>query len=154
MTNVVARLLNSMNLSNGTIGALKLTNCALHLENLANLHSVRLNFDRIVVNAKNLSNRAGTNLTAEVALRWDTNGMVQADIKAALLPASAEVALAFHKLHLRPLAPYLEPHLNILVLGSKLGLLLRSNCAAPRMSYPKFAFRETPGSTASRPPRG
>jgi hypothetical protein len=105
MTNVVAMLLNSTNLSNGTIGELKLTNCALHLEDLVNSQPVRLDLDRIVVNAKNISNRAGTNLTADVSLRWDANGTVRADIKAALSPASAEVTLAFDKLNLRPLAP-------------------------------------------------
>ncbi len=67
MTNVVAMLLNSTNLSNGTIGELKLTNCALHLEDLVNSQPVRLDLDRIVVNAKNISNRAGTNLTADVS---------------------------------------------------------------------------------------
>ena len=91
MTNVVAMLLNSTNLSNGTIGELNLTNCALHLEDLVNSQPVRLDLDRIVVHGKNISNRAGTNMTAEVSLRWDTNGTVRAGIKAALSPASAEV---------------------------------------------------------------
>ena len=122
MTNVVAMLLNSTNLSTGTIGELKLTNCALHLEDLVNSQPVLLDLDRIEATATNISNRAGSNLTAHVSLHWDTNGTVRADIKAALSPASAEVALAFDKLNLRPLAPYLEPHLDVLVLGSKLGL--------------------------------
>ena len=122
VTNVVAMLLNSTNLSNGTIGELSLTNCALHLEDLVNSQPVRLDLDHIVVNATNISNRAGSNLTAAGSLRWDTNGSVRADIKAALSPAGGEVKLAFDKLNLRPLAPYLESYLDIFVLGSKLGL--------------------------------
>ena len=59
MTNVVTMLLNSTNLANGTIGELKLTNCALHLEDLVNAQPVRLALDRIVVTATNISNRAG-----------------------------------------------------------------------------------------------
>ena len=122
MTNVVAMLLNSTNLSNGMIGELRLTNCALQLEDLVNSQPVRLDLDRIVVNATNIANRAGTHLAADCSLRWDTNGTARADIKAALSPASAEVTLALDQLDLRPLAPYLEPHLDIFVLGSKLGL--------------------------------
>ena len=122
MTNVVAMLLNSTNLSTGAIGALSLTNCALHLEDLVNAQPVRLDLDGIAVQARNLSNRAGTNMTAELSLRWDTNGTVRAGIKAGLFPPRAEVTLALENLNLRPLAPYLEPRLDILVLGGKLGL--------------------------------
>jgi outer membrane protein OmpA-like peptidoglycan-associated protein len=141
MTNVVAMLLNSTNLSNGTIGELKLTNCALHLEDLVNSQPVRLDLDRIVVNAKNISNRAGTNLTADVSLRWDANGTVRADIKAALSPAGAEVTLAFDKLNLRPLAPYLEPHLDIFVLGSKLGLAGTIRLRSTKDELPEVRFQ-------------
>ena len=122
MTNLVSMLLNTTNLSNGAIRDLNCTNCALHLEDLANSQPVRLDLEDIAVHGKNISNRTGTNMTAGVSLRWDTNGTVRADVKAALSPASAEVTLACDKLNLRPLAPYLEPHLNIFVLGSKLGL--------------------------------
>jgi hypothetical protein len=141
MTNVVAMLLNSTNLSNGTIGELKLTNCALHLEDLVNSQPVRLDLDRIVVDAKNLSNRAGTNLTADVSLRWDTNGTVRAGIKAALSPASAEVTLALDKLNLRPLAPYLESHLNVFVLGSKLGLAGTIRLRSTKDELPEMRFQ-------------
>jgi hypothetical protein len=79
MTSVVALLLSSTNLSNGGIRELNLTNSALHLDDLVNSQPVRLDLDRIAVNAKNISNRAGTNLTADVVLRWDTNGTVRAD---------------------------------------------------------------------------
>jgi outer membrane protein OmpA-like peptidoglycan-associated protein len=141
MTNVVTMLLNSTNLSNGTIGELKLTNCALHLEDLVNSQPVRLDLDRIAVTAKNISNRAGTNLTADVSLRWDTNGTVRADIKAVLSPVSAEVTLAFDKLNLRPLAPYLEPHLDIFVLGSKLGLAGTIRLRSAKDELPEVRFQ-------------
>jgi len=141
MTNVVAMLLSSTNLVNGTIGELKLTNCALHLEDLVNSQPVRLDLDRIIVNATNISNRAGTNLTADISLRWDTDGTVRADIKAALSPASAEVTLAFDKLNLRPLAPYLEPHLDIVVLGSKLGLAGTVRWRGSKEKLPEVRFQ-------------
>ena len=141
MTNVVAMLLTSTNLANGTIGELNLTNCALHLEDLVNSQPVRLDLDGIVARAKNISNRAGTNLTAGVSLRWDTSGTVQASIKAGLSPPSAEVTLAFDKLNLRPLAPYLEPHLDIFVLGSKLGLAGMVRLRSTKDGLPEVRFQ-------------
>ena len=122
MTNLVALLLNSTNLANGTIRELNFTNCALHLEDLVNSQPVRLDLEEIAVRAKNLSNRAGTNMTAEASLRWDTNGTARASLRGELSPPTAEVDLALDKLNLLPLAPYLEPYLDIFVLGSKLGL--------------------------------
>jgi Domain of Unknown Function (DUF748) len=122
MTNVVAMLVNTTNLSTGAIRDLNLTNCTLHLEDLVNAQPVRLDLEDIAVSAKNISNRAGSNMTAEVRMRWDTNGVVRADIRAGLSPPEAEVKLALDKLDLRPLAAYLEPYLDIFVLGSKLGL--------------------------------
>jgi hypothetical protein len=122
MTNVVAMLLNATNLSTGAIRELDLTNCTLHLKDLANLQPVGLDLQDIAVSARNISNRPGTNMTAEVRMRWDTNGIVRARIRAALSPAEAEVKLALDELNLRPLAAYLEPNLDVRVLGAKLGL--------------------------------
>lgn len=145
MTNLVAMLLNTTNVANGTIRDLNLTNCALHLDDLANSQPVRLDLEGIAAVGKNISNRAGTNTTANFSLRWETNGSVRADIKAALSPASAEVKLTLDKLNLLPLAPYLEPYLNIFVLGSKLNLagtmLLRSS----KEALPEIRFHGDAG---------
>jgi hypothetical protein len=140
MTNLVAMLVNTTNLSNGTIRDLNLTNCALRLEDLVNVQPVRLDLEDIAVDGKNISNRPGTNITAAVSLRWDTNGTVRAGIKAALSPASAEVTLAFEQLNLRPLAPYLEPHLDIFVLGSKLGLAGTMQLRSTKDALPEVRF--------------
>ncbi len=141
MTNLVALLLDSTNLANGAIRELNLTNCALHLEDLVNSEPVRLDLEDIAVQAKNVSNRAGTNMTAKVSLRWDTNGTVRADIKAGLSPSSAEVVLALDELNLLPLAPYLDPYLNILVLGSKLGLAGTVRLKSARDELPEVRFQ-------------
>lgn len=141
MTNLVAMLQGTTNLANGTIRDITLTNCALYLEDLVNSQPVRLELQGIEAHGKNISNRAATNMTANVSLHWDTNGTVQADIKAALSPPNAEVGLKLDKVNLRPLAPYLEPYLDIFVLGSKLGLagtiLLRNS----KEELPEIRFR-------------
>jgi uncharacterized protein involved in outer membrane biogenesis len=141
MTNVIAMLLNSTHLSNGGIRELKLVNCALHLEDLVNSQPVRLDLEGIAVQAKNISNRAGTNMTAEISLCWDTNGTVRAGITAALSPPSAEVKLAFDDLSLLPLAPYLEPHLEVLVLGGKLGLAGTVHLRGAKDELPEIGFQ-------------
>jgi hypothetical protein len=141
MTNLVAAFLSTTNVANGTIRDLHLTNCALHLEDLVNSEPVRLDLEDIAAHGRNISNRGGTNMTAEVSLRWDTNGTVRADIKAASSPPNAEVQLAFDKLDLRPLAPYLEPHLNIFVLGSKLGLVGTVRLLSTAKELPEVRFQ-------------
>jgi hypothetical protein len=140
VTNVVAMLLNTTNLSTGIIRDFTVTNCALHLEDLVNSQPVRLDLDGIAVNAKNISNRAGTNLTAEVSMRWGTNGTIRADIQAGLAPPSAEIKLALDQLSLLPLAPYLEPHAEIFVLGGKLGLGGTLHVRAATNELPEVRF--------------
>ena len=141
MTNVVAMLVNTTNLSNGAVRDLSLTNCALHLEDLANSEPVRLDLRDIAVQGTNISNRAGSNMTARVSLRWDATGTVRADIKATLSPADAEVTLAFDNLNLRPLAPYLEPQLDVFVLGSKLGLAGKMRLRRATSELPEVRFQ-------------
>lgn len=141
MTNLVALLLDTTNLANGTVRDLSFTNCALHLEDLANVKPVRLDLEELAVRARNISNRAGTNMSAEVSLRWDTNGTARADIKAALSPVRAEIKLAFDRLNLRPLAPYLEPHLDVFVLGSTLSLAGTARWRSAKAQLPEARFR-------------
>ena len=141
MTNLVALLLNTTNLANGTIRDLNFTNCALHLEDLVNSQPVRLDLEEIEIHAKNLSNRAGTNMTAQVSLRWDTNGAVRAGLRAGLSPPTAEVELALDRLNLKPLAPYLEPYLDIFVLGSKLGLAGTVRLRSAKDALPEVRFQ-------------
>ena len=141
MTNLVALVLNTTNLANGTIRDLNFTNCALHLEDLVNSHPVRLDLEDISIRAKNISNRAGTNMTSEVSLRWDTNGSARASLRAGLSPPAAEVELALDKLSLLPLAPYLEPYLDIFALGSKLGLAGTVRLGSSADALPEVRFQ-------------
>ncbi len=140
VTNLFAMLLNTTNLSNGTICDLDFTNCALHLEDLVNSAPVRLDLEGIAIHGRNISNRTGTNMTAEVSLLWDTNGIVRAGIQAGLSPPSAEVKLEIENLNLRPLSPYLEPHLDLFVLGSKLGLSGTVRLRNTREELPEVRF--------------
>jgi len=141
MTNLVALVLNTTNLANGTIREFSVTNCALHLEDLVNAQPVQLDLEEISIQAKNLSNRAGTNVTANGSLRLGANGTARTSLRAGLSPPNAEVDLAFDKLNLLPLAPYLEPYLDIFVLGSKLGLAGTLRLRSTKDELPQVRFQ-------------
>lgn len=140
VTNVFAMLLQSTNLWTGAIRDISVTNCALHLEDLANARPARLDLDQIAFKAKEVSNVPGTNMTASLSLRWETNGTIRTDVEAALSPPRADVKVALESLNLRALDPYLEPQVNIFILRSKLGLdgtihLRRTNEALPEVTF-------------------
>jgi hypothetical protein len=122
VTNGVALLLNSTNAWAASVRDVDVHDCALSLQDAANARPVRLDLDQISLRAKNISNLAGTNLSAALSLRWNTNGAVKTEIEASLSPPSADIHLALDNLELRPLDPYLEPKVNVFIIGSKLGM--------------------------------
>ena len=140
VTNAVAMLLNSTNQWSGTVGSVAVTNCALHLEDDVNSRPARLDLSDITLDAKNISNVPGTNLTAAFYLRWNTNGSIKAVITASLLPPTADIQLDLDQLDLGTLDPYLEPKLNLYILGSKVGLHGKISLRTPKDELPQVTF--------------
>jgi Domain of Unknown Function (DUF748) len=122
ITNAAALLLNSTNAWNATVRAVDFHDCALRLEDLTTTRTVRLNLDDIQLASRNLSNLPGSNFTTTLSLRWNTNGAVHAQLEASLTPPAATLRLALDRLELKPLDPYLEPKLDVFILGSKLSM--------------------------------
>jgi hypothetical protein len=121
-TNAFAALLGSTNLWSATLDQIDVTNCGVHLVDLANSRPVRLDLDDISLAAQHFSNVPGSNQTATLALRWNTNGTVRIGTVVQIAPPSAEVTLDINNLELRPLDPYLEPFVNLFILDSKVSL--------------------------------
>ena len=140
VTNAVAMLLNSTNQWSGTVRSVAVTNCALHLEDLVNSRPARLELTDITLDAKNISNVPGTNLTAELSLRWNTNGSIKAVTTASFLPPTADILLDLDQLDLGTLDPYLEPKLNLYILGSKVGLHGKISLRTPKDELPQVTF--------------
>ena len=140
VTNAVALLLNSTNQWSGTVGSVALTNCALHLEDNVNSRPARLDLSGIALDAKNISNVPGTNLTAALSLRWNTNGSIKAVTTASFLPPTADIQLDLDQLDLGTLDPYLEPKLNLYILGSKVGLHGKISLRTPKDELPQVTF--------------
>ena len=140
VTNAVALLLNSTNQWSGTIHDVDFTNCALRLEDRVNSRPARLDLSDIALSVKNISNLPGTNLTAEFSLRWNTNGSIKIETTASLLPPTADIQLALDQLDLGTLDPYLEPKLDLFILGSKLGLNGQIHLRTPKGELPEVTF--------------
>ena len=140
VTNAVAMLLNSTNEWSATVGSVALTNCALHLEDNVNSRPARLDLSGITFDAKNISNVPGTNLTAALSLRWNTNGSIKTVTTASFLPPTADIQLDLDQLDLGTLDPYLEPKLNLYILGSKVGLHGKISLRTPKNGLPQVTF--------------
>ena len=98
---------NSTNQWSGTIHDVDFTNCALHLEDLVNSRPARLDLDDITFTAKNISNLPHTNLTADLSLRWNTNGAIHTGNRRLLFTTDRRhrtVALQSGSRHARPLS--------------------------------------------------
>ncbi len=141
VTNAVALLLNSTNQWSGTVHSVDITNCALHLEDNANSRPARLDLDHITLLASNLSNVPGANFGAALSLRWNTNGAINAGVTAQFFPPTADVALLLTNIELGSLDPYLEPKLNLLILGSKVGLDGALHLRTPENQLPAVTFQ-------------
>jgi hypothetical protein len=141
VTNAVAMLLESTNQWRGTIHAVDITHCALHLEDQANLRPARLDLTEVSLAVKNISNVPTTNLTATLSLRWNTNGTIRTGVAASFSPPTADIALALTNLDLGTLDPYLEPKLNLLILGSRLGLAGQVHLRTPAGQLPEVTFQ-------------
>ena len=105
-----------------------------------NSRPARLDLSDITFDAKNISNVPGTNLTAELSLRWNTNGSIQTVTTASFLPPTADIQLDLDQLDLGTLDPYLEPKLNLYILGSKVGLHGKISLRTPKDGLPQVTF--------------
>jgi hypothetical protein len=122
LTNVVELLLRSTNAWVGAIREIDVDNYSVRLEDLANSRPVRLDLDQIQVKVRNVSNLPGTNITAAVALRWNTNGSIRTETTLSLFPVQAEVKIGLENLEIRALDPYLDPFVSLLITEGRVSL--------------------------------
>jgi len=143
ITNAVALLLNKTNshLWTGTVDDVEFTNCAFRLEDRANSRPARLDLDDIALSVKNISNDPKTNLTTGLSLRWNTNGTLKTAMVLSFNPLTADIQLDLDKLDFGTLDPYLEPKLNLLILGSQFGLHGQVQLRTPKQALPEITFR-------------
>lgn len=122
LTNVVELLLRSTNHWAGAVRQIQVENYAVRVEDFASARPVRLDLDQIQVDVRNVSNQPGSNLTAAIAMRWNSNGTIRTESSLSLIPLQAEVVLALDRVDLRALDPYLDPFVNLLIKRGEVGL--------------------------------
>ena len=140
VTNAVAMLLDSTNQWRGTVHEVAFTNCGLHFEDDANLRPAKLDLTDVALSVRDISNVPTTNLTAALSLRWNTNGTIHTGVAASFSPPTADIVLALTNIDFGTLDPYLEPKVNLLVLGSKLGLAGQIHLRTPENQLPQVTF--------------
>jgi hypothetical protein len=140
VTNAVALLLDSTNQLGATIHSVTVTNGEVHLEDFVNSRPARLDLTEIVLDAKNISNVSCTNLTEELSLRWNREGSIRAATTVSLLPPTADLQLDLDRLDLGTLDPFLEPKLNLYILGSRVGLHGKISLRTPPVGLPQVTF--------------
>ncbi len=141
VTNAVALLLDSTNEWSATIRNVTSTNGSIYFEDNANSRPAKVALTDITLTAKNISNLAGTNFTSELSLRWNKNGSIKTKTTASLTPPTFEVQLDLDRIDLGSLDAYLEPKLNLFILGSELGLHGRVHLRTPHGELPSVTFR-------------
>ncbi len=141
VTNAVTLLLQSTNQWSGIVHQVDITNCSLHLEDLVNSRPAKLDLTGIRFMAKNISNLPGTNLNAELSLNWNTNGSIHTIVSASFLPPTADVIVDLNRLDLGSLDAYLEPSLNLYILGSQIGLHGDIRLRTPTNELPQVTFQ-------------
>jgi hypothetical protein len=122
VTNLFSQFLTTTNAGHGVLRRLEVKDSSLVLEDDTNPRPVRLKLTDITVAATNLSNLAGSNLTASATMNWNTNGTVRVDVVASVNPLSADVQIALNQLELSPLGPYLDPFAKVFIVGSLLNM--------------------------------
>jgi len=87
-----------------------------------------------------VSNIPGSNITAGVSLRWNTNGTIKTEAEVSLFPLKADVRLALDNLEIRALDPYLEPFVSLLVTRGSVGLDGRALLVVSSNGLPDVSF--------------
>jgi hypothetical protein len=140
VTNAVALLLNSTNQWSATVRDVVSTNGSIYFEDDANSRPAKVALTDVTVTAKNISNLPGTNFTSQLSLHWNKEGTIKTETIASLTPPTFEVRLDLDQIDLGTLDPYLEPKLDLFILGSKLGLHGQVHLRTPRGELPIVTF--------------
>jgi hypothetical protein len=141
VTNTVAMLLNTTNLGIGVIREVCVTNCAVRLVDLANSRPATLHLFDISLEAKNLSNLPGTNITTDLSLRWNKNGSIALGVNALLSPLAVDVHLALDNIDFGTLDPYLESQVNLLIPDASFGMNDYIHVQTPPGGLPDVTFQ-------------
>jgi hypothetical protein len=122
LTNMVELLRRSTNAWAGNIREISVDDYAIHLEDVSTARPVLLDLDQLNIAIRDVSNLPGSNLTMQVAARWNTNGHVRIESEVGLFPLQARVKLGLNDLEFRALDAYSDPFFNLRITQGRFGL--------------------------------
>jgi len=111
-------------------------NYAVTLEDASNPRPVKLVLDQIAATVTNVTLAPGTNIGVNISLRWNQKGEIKVDGTVSLTPLQTDLHLALKEIELRPVDPYLDPFLSLLITEGGFGLDGRVTFAMPDPNQP------------------
>jgi hypothetical protein len=141
VTNVFAELLRSTNLASVVLHKLDVTNGSLSWDDLANSRPVHVMLHDMTASAREISNLPGSNQTATLALRWNTNGTVRVEASGHIGPLGSDLNVSVQGFELRPLDPYLEPFLDLYLTDGRLDLQAKARLRASGEGLPEIGVQ-------------
>jgi len=141
ITNAFAQIAQSTNLLQATVDNVLVTNGAIHFEDVTTSRPAKLDLTEITLLASDLSNAAGAQPVAVLNLRWNENGAITITATPTFSPPTANVTIDISRLDFGTLDPYLEPKLDLFILGSRLGLRGIVSLDNPTNQLPEISFR-------------
>ena len=139
VTNALAQLTATTNQLNAVIDDIVVTNGTVHFQDFATARPAKLDLTDITFTAKNISNVPLNDFSTDLSIRWNQFGAIRVATSGSL-PAKATVKLDLSDLDFGTLDPYLDPKLNLFVIGSKFGLHGAINLETSPGQLPQLRF--------------
>jgi uncharacterized protein involved in outer membrane biogenesis len=95
--------------------AVKLEDITVNVEDRVPGEPVKLRLDQLTLSASNLSTMPGSTGTADLSLRWEQGGQVQAGGRLTIAPLALDMAVTVKKMDIRPFQPYLSEQAGLIV---------------------------------------
>ena len=118
----------------------KIADVAVNVEDRVPGEPVTLRIDQIALSATDLSTAPGSTGKADLSLRWEQGGRLQAVGDVTIDPLSLNMAIQVKKMDVRPFQPYLSEQAGLIVTQGFFNTagrmrLSRKNGAAPSFTY-------------------
>jgi hypothetical protein len=93
----------------------KLDDITMNVEDRVPGEPVKLRLDHLTLSASDLSTAPGSTGTADLSLRWEQGGQVQAGGRVAIAPLALDMAVTVKEMDVRPFQPYLSGQAGLIV---------------------------------------
>ncbi|MDX2451148.1 DUF748 domain-containing protein [Desulfosarcina sp.] len=120
--------------------AVKIGDVSLDVEDRVPEEPVRFKLDEIALSASNLSTAPDATGKADLSLRWEQGGQVQAGGNVTIAPLALDMAIVVKKMDVRPFQPYLSEQAGLIVTQGFFNTegrmkFSRNNETAPKVTY-------------------